>query len=140
MVARAHPLVDITRSDSENNAPRISENQYLQIIELDLEYLMEISPSDPLLGVNVQGNSGQYNRLPDVTVTVTHPDDTLHNQITGIPSPADLPDYSENEDTWTPGEPPTVQPKPCIVLLKRLNKIDMALWCHPTWSSFKENQ
>ena len=33
-----------------------------------------------------------------------------------------------------------MQPKPCVVLLKRLNQIDMAYWCHPTQSLFKINQ
>ena len=100
--ARAHPLMDITGSDSENNVPKSRDNQNLHIIEPVLEYLMETSPFEPLLGGNLQENLSQPIPLPDVT-PANSPVDTRYDQYndatTSMASPTERLDYTGDDDT-----------------------------------------
>ena len=145
-----HPVVDITGSDPENSTQKASGQSTnatpapttsFQCTSLsdptDLEYLMDTSPADKLLC-----------KLPDVTKDLQPPSasgwqDTPETDILNIPIATD----SEHEDddnvvteAWTPAFVPRKRLTDCKIKLRRLDNVDIALWCHPNRDNFKSTQ
>ena len=144
-------VVDITGSDPENTTkqptcenvcvtaatPTSLQGTFLSD-PTDLEYLMDTIPTDNLLG-----------KLPDVTQAAQPTShsrwlDTPEIGILNIPvateSENDDEDDNVNTNTWTPAFVPRKRLTDCKVKLRRLDNVDIALWCHPTRDNFKPTQ
>ena len=145
-----HPVVDITGSDPENPTQNVTGQSTsatpapttsFQCTHLsdptDLEYLMDTSPADKL-----------FCKLPDVTKDLQPPSDsgwqdTPEIGILNIPIATE----SEHEDddnvvtdAWTPAFVPRKRLTDCKIKLRRLDNVDIALWCHPNRDNYKSTQ
>ena len=131
----------------------------------DLEYLMESSKTDPVLSFvvtpesnmlpDVTSNSAVLKLIPDqmqetvdkdyVTSEPVNTEETAcTNGQTIVTSDKTPPCKSNTDDDitqanlqcdWTPNKV-NQETKGCTIKLRKLSKIDLALWCHPTRSNY----
>ena len=131
----------------------------------DLEYLMESSKTDPVLSFvvtpgsnmlpDVTSNSAVLKLIPDqmqetddkdyVTSEPVNTEETAcTNDQTIVTSDKTPPSKSNTDDDitqanlqcdWTPYKV-NHETKGCTIKLRKLSKIDLALWCHPTRSNY----
>ena len=151
---RKYPLIDITDQEtdivtSENpiHASTVTDNSENY---RDLEYLMDTSEAEPILP---SMDTPVSDDLPDVTSeTVLDPVmnpliETVTSDIPKCTSPTPIEpvpvtdtaiphgDHHEQFD-WTPDNLHRSETKNCIVKICKLNKLDLALWCHPTRNDY----
>ena len=146
-----YPVIDITESDPGNTTKQATcanicasaatptpLHGTFSSDPTNLEYLMDSSPTDNLLG-----------NLPDVTTAVqpTHQSGWLDTPEIGIISIPVATESENNEDDdnvdtniWTPAFVPRKRLTDCKVKLRRLDDVDIALWCHPTRNNIKSTQ
>ena len=131
----------------------------------DLEYLMESSKTDPVLSFVVTPesnmlpdatrNSAVLKLIPDQMHETVDTDDVTSDPVnteetactnsqTIVTSDKTPPCKSNTDDDttqanpqcdWTPNKV-NQETKGCTIKLRKLSKIDLALWCHPTRSNY----